>query len=270
MDSPLIIFFVTLDAVFIFFAIMLRLYNKKPNKNRLNFVQRFIVRSVLRKWEAFMQTIPDIEQNLLALNTLMNKLSFFQTPLIENMYSIPAEELGIKSPFFSLRNAEELTRIESVTLQTDKGAYQTGTQYFPKVGYADFEAMNKAMLADINKRVYIDSGYRSPGKQAYLFLKYLVTENDYSLLENAKWSAMPGYSGHGDPINTAADFINEKGINGMEEGQTGADFEALEEYGWLQKNAKRFNFQMPYTRDNDCGIEFEPWHWVWAPKGREK
>ena len=46
--------------------------------------------------------------------------------------------------------------------------------------------MMASMKHDIGKRLYIDSGYRSPGYQAYLFIKYLITEHNYSLLESAQ------------------------------------------------------------------------------------
>jgi D-alanyl-D-alanine carboxypeptidase len=129
--------------------------------------------------------------------------------------------------------------------------------------WQDYLQMMAGMERDLGKRLYIDSGYRSPGRQAYLFIKYLVTNHNYSLQETARWVALPGYSEHGSPERTALDFINADGINGENPGQTAADFENLPEYQWLVQNARRFHFFLSYPRDNPWGVTFEPWHWHW-------
>lgn len=95
---------------------------------------------------------------------------------------------------------------------------------------------------------------------------YLTTSGDYSLKENAKWIAMPGYSEHGNPINNAIDFTSENGINGFSDSQSAKDFETLPEFGWLMQNANNFNFYLSYPRDNKFGVAFEPWHWHWEKK----
>jgi len=112
------------------------------------------------------------------------------------------------------------------------------------------------MNKDIKKMVSVDSGYRSPGRQLFLFFNYLEKENNYSLIENSKWITLPGYSQHNDPVNTAVDFISSRGIND-------ASFEAETEYKWLIKKAAKFNFHLSYPKNNPDGISFESWHWRW-------
>jgi D-alanyl-D-alanine carboxypeptidase len=123
--------------------------------------------------------------------------------------------------------------------------------------------MMARMQKDLGKRLYIDSGYRSPGRQLFLFFYYLSHEFGYSLKHNAAFVAFPGYSEHGNPYNTACDLINLKGISGEEKGQRAEDFTALPEYEWMLKNASKFNFYLSYPKGNPYGITFEPWHWRW-------
>lgn len=124
------------------------------------------------------------------------------------------------------------------------------------------------MEVDIGRKLFVDSGYRSPGRQAYLFFYYLATSSNYSLKENAKWIAMPGYSEHGHPVNNAIDFTSIDGINGFSDGQTASDFTALPEYKWMLENANDFNFYLSYPENNSFGVAFEPWHWHWEVKSK--
>ena len=36
-------------------------------------------------------------------------------------------------------------------------------------------------------------------------------------------------------------------------------------YRWLRENAGRFGFSLSYPEGNTDGIDFEPWHWRYAP-----
>jgi zinc D-Ala-D-Ala carboxypeptidase len=139
----------------------------------------------------------------------------------------------------------------------------TTMQYCPKPVYQDYSRMMQAMRGDIGKTLLIENGYRSPGRQAYDFLYYLRKNHHYSLAENARWNALPGYSEHNDPVETALDFINQAGINGDSAGQTAEDFAALPEFCWLEAHARKYHFHLSYPRGNALGVTFEPWHWQW-------
>lgn len=129
-------------------------------------------------------------------------------------------------------------------------------QYLPEAVYEVYEKMMKSMEEDLGKRLLVESGYRSPAYQLYVFLFYLP-KHRYSLVETGQWIALPGYSEHGAPHKQAIDFINEQGINGEINVE---EFERLPEYGWLLKNAGKFGFELSYPRGRK-GITFEPWHW---------
>jgi len=130
-------------------------------------------------------------------------------------------------------------------------------QFLPNDVHIAYVAMTDAMERDLGKRLLVESGYRSPAYQLYLFLFYLPKHND-SIRETNRYVALPGYSEHGAPMRQAIDFINQDGINGEDNPE---DFEVLPEYQWLLANAHRFGFHLSYPRNNPYNTAFEPWHW---------
>ncbi|MEX2145258.1 MAG: D-alanyl-D-alanine carboxypeptidase family protein [Candidatus Spechtbacterales bacterium] len=129
-------------------------------------------------------------------------------------------------------------------------------QYLPEPAYRAFANLVKSMEKDISKRILVNSGYRSPAYQLLTFI-YWFSKNDYNLAQTLKSVALPGYSEHGCPKKQGVDFITENGISWGEE----ISFDATEEYKWLLRNGKKFNFYLSYPRNNSAGIMFEPWHW---------
>ncbi len=137
------------------------------------------------------------------------------------------------------------------------------TQYLPRKVFEAYESMMAAMKQDLGKRLWVDSGYRSPAYQLYTFL-YYTPKHHYSIKETREWIALPGHSEHGDPNRQAIDFVNEEGINGDSDyGQVAEDFEKLPEYRWLQQNAAKFGFELSYPRGHK-DTTFEPWHWRYS------
>lgn len=257
----LLISIISIIVILLFTAVLL--FYSTPDYDALNIVHRKIAESIVETWNERFASIPDDQVAIVSYDTLMNDLNYFQRHFAEQVFAISPKELGFKGPFFSMEPAKQLKKIESVTLKTEKGDYETGVSYYPVRAYQDYESMMIAMQQEIGKKLLFDSGYRSPGRQAYLYIKNLVVYNGYCLYENAKWIALPGYSEHGDPMHTAVDFINVDGINGFGDGQTALDFEELPEYQWLLDNGKRFNFYLSYPKNNPYGVTFEPWHWHW-------
>lgn len=256
-----IIYSLLIAVVAVLIYAVLKFY-ASPDYDKLNFIHRIIAFRIVGKWEKYNFTREPEKRATLDYDSLIAQLSFYEKEFVSKIFSINPKELGFLGPFYSKEKPSKLVMIENVILDSAK-EIQTGIQYCPQHSYNDYVRMMTAMKMEIGKQLYIDSGYRSPGRQAYLFFYYLVRDNDYSLLENAKWIAMPGYSEHGNPINNACDFINEDGVNGFSRGQTAEDFEKLDEYKWLLANGQEFNFYLSYPRDNPYGVEFEPWHWHW-------
>lgn len=149
-----------------------------------------------------------------------------------------------------------LKKIEGQKVLKKGKMEEIGAQYLPPRVFEAYEKMMLAMKQETGKRLYVDSGYRSPAYQLYTFLFYLP-KHHYSIKEGRQWVALPGHSEHGNPGTQAIDFINEEGENGDDAAEK---FEALPEYTWLLKNADRFGFELSYPRGTK-GTTFEPWHW---------
>lgn len=238
----------------------------KIDYNQLNPLQKYIAERIYKKWDEKINTYPKDERAIVSYDELMDELSIFERIFALRVFSIDPKELGFKGPFYSKDRPGKLIKISSVRLELAGKEYETGVQFYPEAEYNDYLKMMSDMKAAIGKVLYVDSGYRSPGRQAYLFFKYLVTSSKYSLKENSRWIAMPGYSEHGNPRNTSIDFVNQDGINGIDDSQSAADFEKLQEFSWLKNNAYKYNFYNSYPKDNPYGVAFEPWHWHWEKR----
>ena len=136
----------------------------------------------------------------------------------------------------------------------------------PRPVYEAYEAMMQAMERDLRKRLLVESGYRAPAYQLYLFLFY-IPKHGSSIRETNRFVALPGYSEHGYPPRQAIDFINQDGVNGEDHPE---EFEALPEFRWLTQHAQQFGFYLSYPRDNASHTAYEPWHWHYEKDGRQK
>ena len=240
---------------------------RAPDQVRLNPAQRFLVAGIVQKWEGRINFLPEGSRVVVGYGHLLGRLNWVEQSLVARIFAIDPKELGFSGPFQSTRVPENLVRVEPATYQYGGVQKNTGVQYCPRPVYEDYLKMMAAMRRDLGKSLLIGNAYRSPGRQAYGFFLYLARNHDYSLRENARWNAMPGYSEHNAPVNTAMDFINEAGIDGDSQGQTASDFEALPEYQWLLDHAAQYNFHLSYPRNNHLGVTFEPWHWHWQQPG---
>lgn len=234
----------------------------KPGYERLNPLQRYLVAGVVAKWGKYLAALPEEQRVLVDYDQLLGQLNFIEKEVVQHIFSINPRELGFKGPFHSLEKPDNLVTIAPKTYKRHGQEMSTGTQYCPQDSYSDYLKMMAGLRQELGRELFIESGYRSPGFQAYAFLLYLVRNHDFSLRKTARLNALPGYSEHQDPVNNALDFINADGING-DDPQTPEDFEKLPEYRWLLKHAHKFNFYLSYPRDNRWGVSFEPWHWHW-------
>lgn len=97
------------------------------------------------------------------------------------------------------------------------------------------------------------SAYRSSEYQAGLIQRCLDRGED--LDEILTRIAAPGFSEHQSGL--ALD-VTSPGYQAVEE-----EFDTSSAFGWLQRHASKFEFVMPYKKDNSYGIIYEPWHWCY-------
>ena len=156
---------------------------------------------------------------------------------------------------------ERFDRLEGQRYQQGTHLVTLDTQYLPHDTFLAYQRMVAAIQRDLGTRLLVESGYRSPAHQLYLFLFYLP-KHGYSIKETNRFVALPGCSEHGSPARQAIDFINQAGINGEDHPE---QFEALPEYVWLQSQAQTYGFFLTYPRGNQANTSFEPWHWHYEP-----
>jgi LAS superfamily LD-carboxypeptidase LdcB len=175
---------------------------------------------------------------------------------LRRIEDLDTRQINLTIPYQGIpQTPPQLIAITGQIISTPDGAREIPTQFLPKAVYDAYVSMSAAMKSDLGKTVYVESGYRSATYQFYLFLFYLQN-HAYSILETVRYVAWPGYSEHGWPEHQAIDFVNEQGIDGQ---NNPAEFESLEEYQWLLKNAARYGFELSYPKNSK--MAFEPWHW---------
>lgn len=109
----------------------------------------------------------------------------------------------------------------------------------------------KAAAAEDGVVLLLVSGFRSVARQIALIRSKL--ERGDTIGDILKVNAAPGYSEH--HTGRAVDIAT-PGSRPLTEA-----FEHTEAFFWLEHNAARFKFRMPYGRGNRYGFAFEPWHW---------
>ena len=196
--------------------------------------------------------------NLMTWQELYAPFSQEQRALLDEFRKLRAETLGATSHFFGETvTGPELVPVGEQYVMKDDTKTLLDPQFLPRAALEAYQRMMDAMQADIGRRLLVESGYRSPAYQLYLFLYYLP-KHHVSIIETNRFVALPGHSEHGYPPRQAIDFINEDGINGEDHPE---QFEALPEYQWLRSRATEFHFALSYPRDNVYQTAFEPWHW---------
>ena len=202
---------------------------------------------------------PDGTVNLLTWEELYQPLSPEERAFLDAFRALKAEALGSTSHHFGEANGGlDLVPVGPQETRTlDGTTTRLNPQSLPRPVLEAYEAMMQAMEHDFGKHLLVDSGYRAPAYQLYLFLFYLP-KHDHSIRETNRHVALPGYSEHGYPPRQAIDFINQDGTNGEDKPE---EFEALPEYQWLLAHAGQFGFHLSYPRDNSFHTAFEPWHW---------
>ncbi len=196
--------------------------------------------------------------NLLTWEELYQPLAPEERAFVESMRGLSADALGATSHYFGeTLEAQDLVPVGVQQIVKDGAQKSLDPQFLPRPVLEAYHTMMQAMERDLGKQLLVESGYRSPAYQVYLFMFYL-SNHDYSIRETNRFVALPGYSEHGYPPHQAIDFINQEGINGEDHPE---EFEALPEYRWLQEHAGEFGFIMSYPRGNALNTSFEPWHW---------
>jgi LAS superfamily LD-carboxypeptidase LdcB len=202
--------------------------------------------------------------NILSWEELYAPLPPAHRAFLDAFRQLKAASLGATSHYFGEESGgADLVPLGAQSIVKDGEAKPLDPQFLPRNVFQAYQRMMAAMERDLGRRLLVESGYRSPAYQLYLFLYYLP-KHGYSIVETNRFVALPGHSEHGHPPRQAIDFINEEGVNGEDHPE---EFEALPEYRWLQQHAAAFGFALSYPRNNPYNTSFEPWHWHYEGGG---
>ena len=215
---------------------------------------------------------PDLTVIVMTWKRLSSMLSPEQNAIIEHLRTVNPTSHGFLGDYLPSpdRSTEDFVQIAPQAYKMAKKVVNDGietievveratsTQFMPIGAYEDFERLNEAMQRDIDKRVIVESGYRSPAYQMMVFLTLLRDEYDYDVTATAKHAALPYYSEHGDYDNPATDVQSADILPVVGDPES---FEQMPEFAWLSRHAHEFGFTLSYPRGNDKGVMYEPWHW---------
>ena len=125
--------------------------------------------------------------------------------------------------------------------------------YLEKQTYKAWLEMEQKALSD-GIKLYIVSGFRSYTYQQSIIDRKLA--NGQSLEQISTVNALVGESEH--HTGYAIDFTTDGEVEVLTE-----DFENTKAFKWLQDNAEDFGFKMSFSRNNEYGFIYEPWHWCY-------
>ena len=162
-------------------------------------------------------------------------------------------ELGLDEADYAQRTGLELVPEPSTLAFAGHDRYRRPLWLRARAAQA-WQAMRAAALRE---GVFLEaiSGYRSHDYQLGIFRRKIA--RGQSVAEILRVNAAPGFSEHhgGRVLD-----ISTPGEPAAEE-----SFEGTPAFAWLQQNAGGFGFEMSYPRGNPHGIDYEPWHWRYAP-----
>lgn len=163
------------------------------------------------------------------------------------MYSHLAA-LGISTELLTARGfraCEEASSLESAEV----GADGRNHLLVPAAAEA-WRRLKAAALVD-GITLFIVSAFRSIDRQTEIVRRKL--EAGLSVEDILTVCAPPGFSEH--HTGRAID-ISTPGCRALE-----IEFEQTAAFAWLSARAAEFGFYLSYPVGNNCGYQYEPWHW---------
>lgn len=192
----------------------------------------------------------------ISFTTLHNMVSPKTSALITKLRQLSGQDYGIDRPAIEASSSDKLVVIDGQSYQLLGESMSIPPRLVPQKAYKSFLALNQALENELGHRLVIQSGYRSPAYQLFVFV-FQLRENGWNMRKVLKNVALPGYSEHSNTKKQALDLRPESFIGPKEK----YDFSRTPEYRWLLENAHQFCFSLSYPKKNKTGTRFEPWHW---------
>jgi hypothetical protein len=197
----------------------------------------------------------------MTLDRLRSSLSADQRVIVDQIIDLKPADYGVRTPY-----AGDLEPVPSGLVRvsgqqyTEQGTLKTiGDKYVPPRIFAAYTRMNEAFMADHrDRKLLIQSCYRSPAYQVAVFISWLITAYHGDIAETIRHASPPSYSQHTIASKAAIDFKN---IDGSPSVDHPEDFKQTIEYAWLRRRGREFSFYESWPEGNQFGMRAEPWHW---------
>ena len=219
--------------------------------------------SVLRTFPATFESLEEqgVLTPIVTLDELKALLSTGQQVIVDQIMNLKPQDYGVKTPYAGDLEPVPADLVKVSGQQyTEHGERKTlGEKYVPRHIFEAYVRMNEAFMAGHpNRKLLIQSCYRSPAYQVVVFINWLIEGYHGDIAKTIRHASPPDYSQHTIASKAAIDFKN---VDGLPSGHHPEDFRETVEYAWLRRHGGEFSFYESWPEDNESGMRAEPWHW---------
>jgi hypothetical protein len=192
---------------------------------------------------------------VIGMEEFLSLFSEVEIVLIRKFLDLDPKSLEYRLPYLGAGDTpEDIVAIKGQRYEDTGGSREIPCQFLPAKAYEAYTRMNKAMEAEIGKKLLVLYGHRSVARQAFIFFDILERHYNFDLAKTIRRVCLPDYSEHVCTHRQAIDFKTE-------DSKSADEFDATEEYAWLKARAGEFGFYESYPKGNDLDMMYEPWHW---------
>jgi LAS superfamily LD-carboxypeptidase LdcB len=204
------------------------------------------------------------------LDRLRAGLGHDQRAIVDQIIDLDPRDYGVRTPYAGDLEPVPADLVKVSGQQyTEHGEQKTiGEKYIPRHIFDAYVRMNDAFMTEHrDRRLLVQSCYRSPAYQVAVFINWLINGYDGDIAKTIRHASPPRYSQHTIASKAAIDF---KTIDGSPSSGTPEDFKDTIEYAWLREHGGEFSFYESWPEGNEFGMRAEPWHWQHRSTGRER
>lgn len=214
--------------------------------------EKILILSFLEKGKIAEKTNADFA--IISFDELYKLFTSEEANVFKKYLAFDSSTISKELPYLGTVELKDLASIKGQKFVKESVEHTLPAQYLPRKYFDAFNRLNEGIIRELDKRLLVLYGYRSPARQVFLFFDHLDRTFHFDFDETIKRIFPPEYSEHASGVEQGIDFITQEGVKGN-------GFEDTQEYVWLKKNATRFDFVESYARNNKFGVVWEPWHW---------
>jgi LAS superfamily LD-carboxypeptidase LdcB len=195
------------------------------------------------------------------MEQLVSWLSADQRVIVDQVMDLSPQDYGVHTPYSGDLEPVPADLVKVTGQQyAEHGEQKTlSDKYVPRHVYAAYVRMNAAFMSwRPDRRLLIQSCYRSPAYQVVVFINWLINGYRGDIARTIRHASPPNYSQHTIASSAAIDFKN---VDGSPSDDNPDDFKDTAEYAWLSQHGNEFSFYESWPEGNEFGMRAEPWHW---------